>query len=72
VYVFEKPDVNRLVDGSLTKDGVHIIIGLQMDHILQMMLRDKVVADIGDIWDLPIINSWDAVFDEGISKGTTN
>jgi len=72
VYVFEKPDVNRLVDGSLTKDGVHIIIGLQMDHILQMMLRDKVVAEIGDIWDLPIINSWDAVFDEGISKGTTN
>jgi len=72
VYVFEKPEVNRLTDGSLTKDGVHIIIGLQMNHIMQMMLREKVVSKIGDIWELPIINTWDAVFDEGISKGTTN
>jgi len=72
VYVFEKPDVNRLADGSLTKDGVHIIIGIQMDHTMQMMLRDKIIAKIEDIWELPIINSWDAVFDEGISKGTTN
>jgi P4 family phage/plasmid primase-like protien len=72
IYVFEKPEVNRLADGSLTKDGVHIIIGIQMDHILQMMLRDRIVSKIGDIWELPLINGWDAVFDEGISKGTTN
>lgn len=72
IYVFEKPEVNRLADGSLTKDGVHIIIGIQMDHILQTMLRDRIVSKIGDIWELPLINSWDAVFDEGISKGTTN
>jgi len=72
IYVFEKPDVNRLADGSLTKDGVHIIIGIQMNHILQTMLREKIVEKIKDIWDLPIINTWDAVFDEGISKGTTN
>jgi hypothetical protein len=58
--------------GSLTKDGVHIIIGIQLDHILQMMLRDKIVSKIGEIWELPLINGWDAVFDEGISKGTTN
>ena len=25
VYVFEKPNVNRLADGSLTKDGIHMI-----------------------------------------------
>lgn len=72
IYVFEKPEVNRLADGSLTKDGVHIIIGIQMDHILQTMLRDRIVSKIDDIWELPLINSWDAVFDEGISKGTTN
>ena len=72
VYIYEKPDVNRLGDGSLTKDGVHIIIGIQMDHILQTMLRERVVSKIGEIWELPIINTWDAVFDEGISRGTTN
>ena len=32
VYVFEKPNVNRLADGSLTKDGIHMIIGIQI-HI---------------------------------------
>ena len=73
IYVFEKPDVNRLADKSLTKDGVHIIIGIKMEHSLQMLLRKKVVAKVEEIWDdLPLINSWDAVFDEGISKGTTN
>jgi len=72
IYVFEKQSVNRLSDGSLTKDGIHIIIGIQMNHTLQMMLREKIVQKIPEIWDLPIINSWDSVLDEGISKGTTN
>uniref|UniRef100_A0A6C0KUH8 SF3 helicase domain-containing protein n=1 Tax=viral metagenome TaxID=1070528 RepID=A0A6C0KUH8_9ZZZZ len=72
VYVFEKPDVNRLADGSLTKDGIHMIIGIKMDHIMQIMLRDKVLQKIPEICDLPLINTWDSVLDEGISKGTTN
>ena len=72
IYVMEKPDVNRLADKSLTKDGIHIIIGIQMDHTMQLMLRDKVLEEINDIWDLPLINTWDSVLDIGISKGTTN
>ena len=72
IYIFEKPNVNRLSDGSLTKDGIHIIIGIQMDHILQVILRERVVSKIGEYWDLPLINDWESVFDEGISKGTTN
>ena len=72
IYVMEKPNVNRLEDKSLTKDGIHIIIGIQMDHIMQVMLREKILTIIGDTCDLPIINSWDAVLDEGISKGKTN
>ena len=43
VYIFEKPQVNRLEDGSLTKDGVHMIIGIKLDHTTQMILREKVV-----------------------------
>jgi P4 family phage/plasmid primase-like protien len=72
IYVLEKPDVIRLQDKDLTKDGIHIIIGVQMDHIMQQMLREKVLKEIEEIWDLPLINKYDSVLDEGISKGTTN
>lgn len=72
IYIMEKPDVNRLQDGSLTKDGIHIIIGIQMDHVLQQILREKLLEEIPKILELPLINDWPAVLDEGISKGTTN
>jgi hypothetical protein len=72
IYVFEKPNVNRLADKTLTKDGIHIIIGIQMEHSLQILLRKKVLEKIGETWDLPLTNSWETVLDEGISKGTTN
>ena len=72
VYIFEKPNVNRLADGSLTKDGIHMIIGLQIDHTMQTIIRDKMIEKLPGIWELPLINSWDSVLDEGISKGKTN
>jgi P4 family phage/plasmid primase-like protien len=72
IFIFEKPNVNRLADGSLTKDGIHMIIGIQVDHTMQMLIRDKMIEKMSDIWDLPLINTWDSVLDEGISKGTTN
>ena len=72
IFIFEKPNVNRLEDKSLTKDGIHMIIGFQVDHIIQTMIREKIVEKMSEIWDLPLTNSWEAVLDEGISKGTTN
>jgi P4 family phage/plasmid primase-like protien len=72
IYIMEKRNVNRLEDKSLTKDGIHMIIGIQMDRTMQMILREKILEKIGDVWDFPLINTWDAVLDEGISKGTTN
>jgi P4 family phage/plasmid primase-like protien len=72
IFIFEKPDVNRLSDKSLTKDGIHMMICIQVEHTMQTLIRDKIVNKIKDIWDLPIINTWDSVFDECISKGTTN
>jgi len=71
VYIFEKPHVNRLADGSLTKDGIHMIIGLQVDHTMQMIIREKMLIKLQEIWDLPLINEWDSVLDEGISTGKT-
>lgn len=72
VYIFEKPNVNRLADGSLTKDGIHMIIGINSDHTVQTMLRDKMIETLPEYMDLPLINTWESVLDEGISKGTTN
>ncbi len=72
IFILEKPNVNRLSDGSLTKDGIHMLIGLQVDHPMQMVIRDKIIERLPDIWDLPLINTWDSVLDEGISKGKTN
>ena len=72
IYIFEKPNVNRLADGSLTKDGIHMVIGMQVDHTMQMLIREKMIEKLSEIWDLPLINSWDSVLDEGISRGKTN
>ena len=72
IFVFEKPNVNRLEDGSLTKDGIHMIIGLQIDHAMQMLIREKMLVKLQDMWELPLINAYDSVLDEGISKGSTN
>jgi P4 family phage/plasmid primase-like protien len=72
IFIFEKPNVNRLEDKSMTKDGIHMMICFQVDHTIQMMLRDKIIEKIQETWELPLINSWDAVLDKGISKGKTN
>jgi P4 family phage/plasmid primase-like protien len=72
IFIFEKPNVNRLADGSLTKDGIHMMIGIQIDNIIQMIIREKIIAKIQEIWDLPLLNTWESVLDEGISRGTTN
>lgn len=72
MYVFEKPKVNRLQDGSLTKDGIHVLFGIQVPHIIQCMIRDKMLVKLPEYIDLPLINTWESVLDEGISKGHTN
>ena len=72
IFVMEKPHVNRVADKNITKDGIHMIIGIQMDHVLQMMLRDRILEKLKDIWELPLTNDWPGVLDDGISKGSTN
>jgi P4 family phage/plasmid primase-like protien len=73
IFIFEKPHVNRLEDKTITKDGIHMIVGIQVDSILQMMIREKMITKLAEIWgDLELTNSWESVLDEGISKGKTN
>ena len=71
VFVMEKKDVNMLE--NKTKDGIHMIIGVQMHKALQVLLRKKVLNDLKDIWeDLPVTNDWEDVLDEGVTKGFVN
>jgi P4 family phage/plasmid primase-like protien len=72
IFIMEKPHVNRVVDKNLTKDGIHMIIGIQMDNTMQLMLRDRIIKKLSDTWELPLTNDWDGVLDEGISKGCVN
>ena len=73
VYVLEKATVNRVKEKNYTKDGIHIIFGIQSNPAIQQILRKRVIPKVQIAWsDLPITNSFDDVFDEGISKGTTN
>ena len=74
VFVMEKQNVNVLSEKNLTKDGIHIIITLKVDRITQKIIRQKMIEQMSNdsCWnDIPITNSWDDVFDEGITKGTT-
>ena len=73
IFIFEKPNVNRIEDKKITKDGVHIIFKINIDHISQQILRKRIISQVKELWeDLPIINTLDDVFDEGISKGSVN
>jgi hypothetical protein len=76
IFVFEKPEVNRVAEAdgkpAVTKDGIHMIIGLQADRPTQEYLRERVIPSIAVQWDdIPITTPWSSVFDEGITKGTT-
>jgi P4 family phage/plasmid primase-like protien len=73
IFLFEKTKVNRVNEKQITKDGIHMIIGLQMSRQGQKILRKKVLAQIEETWtDLPIVNTWNDVFDDGITNGYTN
>lgn len=70
VFVFEKPTVNRLEE--VTKDGIHIILGVKMDFKTQLKLREKMLTTLPKMLELPITNTWETVLDESISRGSTN
>tara|TARA_Y100000813_G_scaffold198588_1_gene187879 strand:+ start:806 stop:3736 length:2931 start_codon:yes stop_codon:yes gene_type:complete len=73
IFIFEKPHVNPVEEKQITKDGLHIIIGVNMSRTGQKILRKNVMKEIANVWtDLPIINSWEEVFDDGITNGYTN
>ena len=71
VFILEKPTVNTLED--VTKDGIHIVIGIHLHHEAQMMLREYILEGIDNILsELPLQNDYESVIDKGIVTGKTN
>jgi len=72
IYVQQKPNVNRLEDKCMTKDGVHLVIGINIDRKTQSDLRKRIIPRIQESWaELPITNpgGWDDVVDDAIASG---
>ena len=68
VFVFEKPNVNT-DDEKYTKDGIHLIIGIHADRVIQHMLRNSILKKIPDVLkQLPLKNSWEDILDDNISR----
>jgi len=73
IFFLEKETVNCVEEKNITKDGIHIIFGIQADRTTQTILRKRMVEYTKNCWtDLPITNTWEDVFDKGISEGGTN
>ena len=72
IFILEKPTVNRIADKKITKDGIHIILCAQIERGVQLYIREKMISQLKSHWDLPIVNKWEDVYDEGITKGTVN
>ena len=72
IYVFEKPNVNTNSNkDGITKDGIHIIIGIKMNHQEQLLLRNKVMSEISEfLEELPFTNKMDDILDRGITMGS--
>lgn len=73
VYVLEKPE--PVMDGDIIKDGIHFVVGLKSSTELQKYVREKMLEPAGlptYFADLPVTNSWEAVMDESIARGSTN
>ena len=73
LYVFERKMPYICDRKKCTKDGIHIIIGIKADNIQQTYLREKVLEELPTILsDMPLINSYNDVYDNSITLGSTN
>ena len=74
VWVMEKPNVNQLKD--VTKDGVHIIIGVAMSKQLRIELRENLLEEHKKFREtdqlmgcVDHINPLEDIIDGGVAKG---
>ena len=73
IYVCEKPSVNNT--GTTIKDGVHLIVGVNLDRKCKTMLQTRLLKGMPQMWGSlreHLVNDDASVLDEGVLKGTTN
>ena len=76
VYLFQKDNIVVQEDKE-TKDGLHLVFGIQMKHNVQMLLRDVVIQKEEEMQlfgedGLRCVNDSKDIFDECISSGRNN
>jgi P4 family phage/plasmid primase-like protien len=75
IYVLEKPNVNCVESKGITKDGIHLIVGIKIERKAQIILRKRMLVKLAQLWEngeIPMTNSIEEVLDDGITNGPTN
>ena len=73
VFVLQKDSVNCVQEKQITKDGIHIIIALKSNRAMQLMLRNEMLQTMGGVFEkLPLTNTMEDVYDDGIAAGHVN
>ena len=75
VVIMHKPNVNRVTEKNVTKDGIHLVITIPAKRSVQLLLRKRVLDRMKAseaLSQLPIINEWEDVLDSTIVGGKTN
>lgn len=75
LFIFEKPDIYYDEKQNVKKDGIHMIIGIQVERSIQVLIREKMISILPEICnDLHFTKTckWENVLDNGITAGTTN
>lgn len=75
LFIFEKPDIYYDEKNNVKKDGIHMIIGIQVERIIQLLIRENMITILPEICnDLHFIPTckWDNIIDRGITTGATN
>ena len=73
LYVCEKPSVNNT--GSVIKDGIHLIAGVNLDRRCKTMLQKRLLKGMPQIWNslrAHLLNDNTSILDDGVLKGNTN
>jgi len=71
IYVMQKDCVNPVKEKNLTKDGIHILIGLKADKTTSLYLRNQMLGKMEGIFEkLPLTNSYEDVYDKGVASGS--
>jgi len=73
VYVMEKPEPVLDKEGTVLKDGLHLLVNVASSVAMQTYVRERCMDLLPDaLSDLALVNEWEHVLDASIARGTTN